>query len=89
MAEPEPDNSIADDHKRGIHDFISEEVPSGDFVEMIEFMFNNWLLIIDRDLMVGGATRRRLGVLTVERDRQDDQRQALDDEIAQLEGQRP
>ena len=82
-------NRINDAHRNGIVEFVSENVSSGDFGEMVEFMFDNWLVIVDRALMVDGSAQRRLNVLTAERDRQDADRQVLDDEIAQLEGQRP
>ena len=91
MSEPEPTepeenpNRINDAHRNGILEFVAEGVPSGEFGDMLEFMFDNWLVVIDGSLMVAGSSARRLAVLTAERDRQDDDRAALDDEIAQLE----
>ncbi len=78
-------NRIDEDHRNGIVEFVAEGAGSGDFGAMVEFMFDNWLVIVDRDQMVAGSTARRLRVLKAERDRQDTERQALDDEIAELE----
>lgn len=89
MSEVEFPGAIDPAHKIGIFDFINVLVPSGDMVKMIEALFNHWDQVIDRDQMVRGSNSRRLDALRAERDEQDGNRQALDDEIAELERGQP
>ncbi len=88
MSEPEENpNRIDDEHRAGIGEYLAENVTSGDLNGMLEFMFENWLIVIDRAQMVRGAKRRRLAALKRQRQHQDDGRPDLDDEITQLENE--
>lgn len=88
MSEPEENpNRIDDDHRAGIGEYLAENVISGDLNGMLEFMFENWLTVTDRDTMVRAGKRRRLEELRRQRQSQDDGRAALDDEITQLENE--
>lgn len=87
MAEEERNpNRIDQDHYQGIIEYLGENVPNANHIDMIEFMFDNWAIVNDKNTMVEQSRQRQLEGLRRERDRQDEERAALDAEIIRLEG---